>query len=46
MVDGAFAKDEAITAMQTGTEAEIDDIGFFIPAMKPSRGWLPARSAT
>ncbi len=38
MVDGAFAKDEAITAMQTGTQAEIDDIGFFGPAMKPSPG--------
>jgi GTP-binding protein LepA len=38
MVDGAFAKAEAITAMQTGTQAEIDDIGFFAPAMKPSPG--------
>ncbi|MGZ5358801.1 MAG: translation elongation factor 4 [Solirubrobacterales bacterium] len=38
MVDGAFAKNEPITAMQTGTQAEIDDIGFFAPAMKPLPG--------
>jgi GTP-binding protein LepA len=38
MVDGAFAKGEPITAMQAGTQAEIDDIGFFTPAMKPSKG--------
>ncbi|MDQ3571285.1 MAG: translation elongation factor 4 [Actinomycetota bacterium] len=35
-VDGAFAKDQAIRAMQNGTEAQIDEIGFFKPAMKAS----------
>jgi len=35
-VDGAFAKDQPIRAMQNGTEAEIDEIGFFKPAMVPS----------
>ncbi len=38
MVDGVFAKDESITAMQAGTQAEIDDIGFFTPEMKSSAG--------
>ena len=38
MVDGAFAKREPITAMQAGTEAEIDEIGFFTPEMKPAAG--------
>jgi GTP-binding protein LepA len=38
MVDGSFAKNDAITAMQTGTQAEIDDIGLFAPAMTPSPG--------
>jgi GTP-binding protein LepA len=33
MVDGAFRKNERIIAMQNGTEADIDDIGFFRPAM-------------
>jgi GTP-binding protein LepA len=33
VVDGTFTKRDAIFAMQTGTEAEIDDIGFFTPAM-------------
>ncbi len=33
VVDGSFTKGEAIRAMQTGTEAEIDDIGFFAPLM-------------
>jgi GTP-binding protein LepA len=33
VVDGTFAKGEAIRAMQAGTEAEIDDIGFFTPQM-------------
>ncbi|HWF55589.1 MAG TPA: translation elongation factor 4 [Solirubrobacteraceae bacterium] len=31
--DGTFTKGEAIRAMQAGTEAEIDDIGFFTPQM-------------
>jgi GTP-binding protein LepA len=33
VVDGTFTKGEAIRAMAAGTEAEIDDIGFFSPAM-------------
>jgi GTP-binding protein LepA len=33
MVDGAFRKGEGIVAMQNETEAEIDDLGFFRPAM-------------
>ena len=33
MVDGSFRKDERILAMQNGTEADIDDIGFFRPTM-------------
>ena len=37
MVDGAFARASRITAMQAGTEAEIDEIGFFTPEMKPAR---------
>ena len=35
-VDGAFRKDEPIRAMQAGTQAEIDEIGFFKPAMTPA----------
>ncbi|HET8536712.1 MAG TPA: translation elongation factor 4 [Solirubrobacteraceae bacterium] len=35
VVDGTFTKGEAIRAMQTGTQADIDDIGFFTPAMVP-----------
>jgi GTP-binding protein LepA len=38
MMDGAFTKREPITAMQAGTQAEIDDIGFFTPEMKPADG--------
>jgi GTP-binding protein LepA len=33
MVDGKFRKGERIVAMQNGTEADIDDLGFFRPAM-------------
>jgi GTP-binding protein LepA len=33
VVDGVFRKGEAIRAMATGTEADIDDIGFFTPLM-------------
>jgi GTP-binding protein LepA len=33
VVDGTFTKGDAIRAMQAGTEAEIDDIGFFSPQM-------------
>ena len=47
MVDGAFARREPIRAMQAGTEAEIDEIGFFAPAMTPAAGMdARARSAT
>jgi GTP-binding protein LepA len=38
MVDGSFAKHERILAMQNGTEADIDDIGFFRPAMTAVAG--------
>jgi GTP-binding protein LepA len=38
MVDGAFRKRERILAMQAGTEADIDDIGFFRPQMTPAPG--------
>ena len=37
MVDGRFRKNERIVAMQNGTEADIDDIGFFRPAMTAVR---------
>jgi GTP-binding protein LepA len=33
VVDGTFTKGDAILAMQAGTEADIDDIGFFTPQM-------------
>jgi len=33
VVDGTFVKGEAIRAMAAGTEADIDDIGFFNPRM-------------
>ncbi len=33
VVDGTFCKGDAIRAMAGGTEADIDDIGFFTPAM-------------
>ncbi len=36
VVDGTFTKGEAIRAMQAATEAEIDDIGYFTPAMSPA----------
>jgi GTP-binding protein LepA len=35
VVDGTFKKGEAIRAMAAGTEADIDDIGFFTPALSP-----------
>ena len=38
MVDGSFRKTRPILAMQNGTEAEIDDIGFFRPAMTAVEG--------
>jgi GTP-binding protein LepA len=36
VVDGVFKKGEQIRAMATGTEADIDDIGFFGPQMMPT----------
>ena len=36
VVDGTFRKGEAIRAMAAGTEADIDDIGFFTPAQAPA----------
>jgi GTP-binding protein LepA len=35
VVDGALKKDDAILAMQAGTYAEIDELGFFGPQMTP-----------
>jgi len=36
VVDGVFRKGEAILAMATGTQADIDDIGVFSPQMMPT----------
>jgi GTP-binding protein LepA len=36
VVDGHFAKRQAIRAMAAGTHAEIDDIGLFSPQMMPT----------
>ena len=38
LVDGEFRKRGRIVAMQAGTEAEIDDIGFFAPEQRPAPG--------
>jgi GTP-binding protein LepA len=38
VIDGTFTEGEAIRAMQAGTEAEIDDIGFFTPQMTSADG--------
>jgi GTP-binding protein LepA len=38
MVDGSFRKRQQVVAMQNGTEADIDDIGFFRPQMSPVEG--------
>jgi GTP-binding protein LepA len=35
VVDGQLSKRDVILAMQAGTEADIDDIGFFTPQMRP-----------
>jgi GTP-binding protein LepA len=35
VVDGVLRKNDAIVAMQTGTQADIDEIGFFSPRMTP-----------
>jgi GTP-binding protein LepA len=36
VVDGVFKKGDAIRAMATSTEADIDDLGFFSPQMMPT----------
>ena len=36
VVNGVFGKGDAIRAMATGTEADIDDIGVFSPQMMPT----------
>ena len=36
VVDGTFKKGETIRAMAAGTEADIDDIGFFTPLQSPA----------
>src|SRR5215218_1314124 len=38
LMDGEFRKGERIVAMQAGTEAEIDEIGFFVPEMQAADG--------
>ena len=38
MVDGRFHRGERIVAMQAGTEADIDEIGFFVPKAAPAAG--------
>ena len=38
LVDGAFRKRAPIVAMQAKTEAEIDELGFFVPQMQPTSG--------
>src|SRR5437660_36307 len=45
VVDGVFRKRELIRAMATGTEADIDDIGFFSPQMMPTDMPAPATVA-
>jgi GTP-binding protein LepA len=35
--DGSFRKNDEITAMQAGTKAGIDEIGFFRPKMTPTK---------
>jgi GTP-binding protein LepA len=37
VVDGTFRKGEAIRAMAAGTEADIDEIGFFTPAQTATK---------
>ncbi len=41
VVDGTFSKGEAILAMQAGTRADIDDIGFFTPQMTSAQALGP-----
>ena len=46
VVDGTLRKATLIVAMQAGTHAEIDEIGFFGPQMTRSTPCTRARSAT
>ena len=41
VVDGTFRKGEPIRAMAAGTEADIDDIGFFTPQLTPVQALGP-----
>src|ERR1700737_1732668 len=41
VVDGRFSKGQAIRAMQAGTRADIDEIGYFAPAMTAVDGMGP-----
>jgi GTP-binding protein LepA len=41
VVDGTFSKGDAILAMQAGTRADIDDIGFFTPQMTSAESLGP-----
>jgi GTP-binding protein LepA len=36
MVDGGLSKGEPITAMQAGTQADIDEIGYLSPELRPA----------
>ena len=36
MVDGSFERGEEVVAMQARTEAELDELGFFTPSMRPA----------
>jgi GTP-binding protein LepA len=36
LIDGRFARSEPIVAMQAGTQAEIDELGYFEPEMRPA----------
>src|SRR6185436_4704101 len=38
MIDGSFRKGEPLLAMQNGTQAELDEIGFCRPSMTPGPG--------
>ena len=38
MVDGSFERGEEVVAMQARTEAELDELGFFTPSMRPAPG--------
>jgi GTP-binding protein LepA len=38
MIDGSFVKGERIVAMQAGTEADLDELGFFTPEPLPAAG--------